>query len=258
MMHLILGRERNLTGSRQLFDRACRLSSSFRVDWHVFGSVDKDDVKSIRVLLIDDHALVRAGIRALLSGISGVEVVAEAGNGLDALRLIEELQPDIVLLDIAMPGLNGFAVLSESVKRFPQVRVIILTVHEAGHYAVEALRAGAAGYLPKSAASTELQEAISQVARGDTYVSGEVARKTILQQAKATEQSELLDKLTPRQREILTLIAEGNTTRDIASALKISVKTVESHRAQVMDRLDIHELAGLVRFAIRMGLVDVE
>jgi DNA-binding NarL/FixJ family response regulator len=212
----------------------------------------------IRVLLIDDHALVRAGIRALVSGIDGVEVVGEAANGGEALQLIEDLQPDIVLLDLSMPGLSGFEVLANTTKRFPQIRVIVLTVHESGHYAIEALRAGAAGFLPKTAASTELSEAITKVAAGEGYVSGEVARKTVLQQAKVSQQNHLLESLTPRQREILTLIAEGNTMKDIARGLSISVKTVESHRAQLMDRLDIHELAGLVRFAIRMGLVNVE
>jgi DNA-binding NarL/FixJ family response regulator len=215
-------------------------------------------VKPIRVLLIDDHALVRAGIRSLINGMEGVEVVAEAANGEDALRRIEEVQPDIALLDVAMPGLNGFQVLAESVKRFPSVRVIVITVHETGQYASQALRAGAVGYLPKSAASVELQEAIRTVAAGETFISREVDKKTILQQAKETEQARLLKTLTPRQREILTLIAEGNSTRDIALLLRISVKTVESHRAQLMERLNIHEVAGLVRFAIRTGLVKIE
>jgi DNA-binding NarL/FixJ family response regulator len=215
-------------------------------------------VKPIRVLLIDDHALVRAGIRSLINGMEGVEVVAEAANGEDALRRIEEVQPDIALLDVAMPGLNGFQVLAESVKRFPSVRVIVITVHETGQYASQALRAGAVGYLPKSAASVELQEAIRTVAAGETFISREVDKKTILQQAKETEQARLLKALTPRQREILTLIAEGNSTRDIALLLRISVKTVESHRAQLMERLNIHEVAGLVRFAIRTGLVKID
>jgi DNA-binding NarL/FixJ family response regulator len=212
-----------------------------------------------RVLLADDHALVRAGIRALLSTIEGVEVIAEAGNGREALQLIRELQPDIVLLDIAMPDLSGLEVLKESKKDFPDLRVIILTVHEAGEYAMEALRAGAAGYLPKSAAANELQVAIKIVSRGDTYVSGEVSRKTLLEFSKgATEHTHFLARLTPRQREILTLIAEGHSTKDIARRLNISVKTVESHRAQLMERLDIHDVAGLVRFAIKKGLVKVE
>jgi len=215
-------------------------------------------VKPIRVLVIDDHALVRAGIRALIGQLEAVEVAGEAAGGREALRLIEELQPDIVLLDIAAPGMSELEVLTESAKRFPQVRVIVLTVHEAGEYALGALRAGAAGYLPKSAASNELKEAIETVARGETYVSTEIAKRTLLQQAKGTHDERSLEKLTPRQREILTLIAEGNSTRRIASRLKISVKTVESHRAQLMERLNIHEVAGLVRFAIRLGLVKVD
>jgi len=212
-----------------------------------------------RVLLADDHALVRAGIRALLNVIDGVEVIAEAGNGREALQLIKKLKPDIVLLDISMPDLSGFEVLEESKKHFPDLRVIILTVHDAGEYAMQALRAGAAGYLPKSAAANELQVAIKIVSRGETYVSGEVSRKTLLEFSKgATEETHSLARLTPRQREILTLIAEGSSTKDIGLTLNISVKTVESHRAQLMERLDIHDVAGLVRYAIKMGLVKVE
>lgn len=215
-------------------------------------------MKRIRVLLIDDHALVRAGIHALLSGISGVEVVGEAATGEEALPLINALRPDIILLDLSMPGLSGFEVLAHTRKRFPKVRVIILTIHESGHYAIEAMQAGAAGFLAKSAASNELEEAINTVAAGETYISREVAGKTVLKQDQVSEQNQLLEKLTPRQREILTLIADGQSMRDIARNLDISVKTVESHRAQLMDRLDIHELAGLVRFAIKMGLVTIE
>jgi DNA-binding NarL/FixJ family response regulator len=216
-------------------------------------------VKIVRVLLADDHALVRGGIRALLNTIEGVEVVGEAGNGPDALRLVAELTPDIVLMDVTMPGLNGFEVLEESRKQFPNIRVIILTVHDAGEYAIQALRAGAAGFLPKSAASNELQLAIEVVSRGETYVSGEVSRKTLLQLSQGpTGRTGPMASLTPRQREILTLIAEGLSTKDISRRLNISVKTVESHRAQLMERLDIHDVASLVRYAIKMGLIKVE
>ena len=216
-------------------------------------------MKIVRVLLADDHALVRGGIRALLNTIEGVEVVGEAGNGPDALRLVAELTPDIVLMDVTMPGLNGFEVLEESKKQFPNIRVIILTVHDAGEYAIQALRAGAAGFLPKSAASNELQLAIEVVRRGETYVSGEVSRKTLLQLSQGlTGRTGPMASLTPRQREILTLIAEGLSTKDISHRLNISVKTVESHRAQLMERLDIHDVASLVRYAIKMGLIKVE
>ena len=209
-----------------------------------------------RVLLADDHALVRAGIRALLSRI-GIEVVGEAGDGHEALRMIKELRPDIALLDINMPGLSSFEVLEESTRLFPDLRVIILTVHDAAEYAMKALRAGAAGYLPKSAAVKELHEALETVLRGEIYVSGEVLKRTLLGVSKGTE-GQLLAKLTPRQHEILILVSEGHSTREISRKLEISTKTVESHRAQLMERLDIHEVTGLVRFAIRAGLVKID
>jgi DNA-binding NarL/FixJ family response regulator len=216
-------------------------------------------LRAVRVLLADDHALVRAGIRALSNTIEGVEVIAEAGDGREALRLISELQPDIVLLDITMPGMSGLELLEETTRKFPGIRVIILTVHNAGEYAMRALRAGAAGYLPKSAAADELQVAIDIVSRGETYISGEVSRNTLIEFSKSNnEQAHPIASLTPRQREILTLVAEGLSTKAIGRRLNISVKTVESHRAQLMDRLDIHDVAGLVRYAIKMGLVKVE
>ena len=185
-----------------------------------------------------------------------MEVVGEAGDGREALCLIEQLQPDVALLDITMPGLNGFEVLDYVTRYFPGVRVIILSVHQSREYATQALKAGAAGYLPKAAASNELKEAIDTVTRGEIYVSTEVAPDGIPASAD-TEQSRL-EKLTPRQREILTLIAQGNATKDIARSLKISVKTVESHRSKLMERLGIHDVAGLVRYAIRVGLVKIE
>ena len=210
-----------------------------------------------RVLLVDDHVLVRAGLRALLDLIEGIEVAGEAGNGEESLDLIESLRPDIVLLDITMPGLNGLATLSEITQRFPEVRVIILTMHEAREYAIQSLRGGAAGFIPKSAASSELKNAISAVMRGKTYVSAETAQHDLSFPEPSAQDEHLLDKLTARQREILVLIAEGKTTKQIARYLNISVKTVESHRAQLTERLNIHDVAGLVRLAIKTGLVKL-
>ena len=214
-------------------------------------------MKPIRALIADDHALVRAGIRALVEKIDNVSVIAETGEGGEALRLIKELKPDVVLLDVTMPGLSGLEVLAESRKHLPNVRVIILTVHDEAEYAMQALRAGAAGFLPKSAAANELQVAIETVSRGEIYVSDEVSRRTLLEYSRGRIEHRLA-RLTPRQREILTLIAEGLNTKDIGRRLNISAKTVESHRAQLMERLNIHDVASLVRFAIKVGLIRVE
>jgi DNA-binding NarL/FixJ family response regulator len=214
-------------------------------------------MKSIRVLIADDHALVRAGIRALVEKIEGVIVVGEAGKGSEALELVEELKPNLMLLDITMPDGGGFDVLDHVTKKYPEIKVIVLTVHDAGEYAIRALREGAAGFLPKSAASIELEQAIETVIRGEVYISPETSRKTLLEYGKGTKR-DLLATLSPRQREVLRLIAEGRTTKQIAQLLEISVKTVETHRAQLMDRLDIRDVAGLVRYAITVGLIEIE
>ena len=212
----------------------------------------------IRVLIADDHALVRAGIRALVERIDGVVVVGEAGKGSEALELVRQLGPDLLLLDITMPDGNGFDVLDQLTKLYPEIRVIVLTVHEAGEYAIRAVREGAAGYLPKSAASTELEDAIRTVVSGKRYISPETAQNTVIEQGSRGTKRDLLATLSPRQREVLRLIAEGRTTKQIARELEISVKTVETHRAQLMERLGIHDVAGLVRYAIIVGLIEVE
>ncbi|MGZ8845296.1 MAG: response regulator [Pyrinomonadaceae bacterium] len=214
-------------------------------------------MNSTRVLLVDDHALVRAGICALIGMIAGVEVVGEAGEAVEALRMIEKLSPDLVLLDITMPGMSGLKVLDEITARYPTVRVIMLTMHEAREYAIQSLRAGAAGFIPKSAASTELKDAIETVMRGKTYVSTEAKAADRQTSEMVAREQYLLEKLTPRQREILVLVADGQTTKTIARRLNISAKTVESHRAQLTERLGIHDVAGLVRFAIKTGLVKL-
>ena len=212
-------------------------------------------MEPIRVLIADDHALVRGGIRALVEKIEGILVVGEAGKGSEALELVHELKPNLMLLDLTMPDGGGFEVLEHVKKDFPEMLVIVLTVHEAGEYAIRALREGAAGFLPKSAASTELEQAIQTVLDGEIYISPEMLKKTVI---KGTTKRELLDTLSPRQREVLRLIAEGRTTKQIAAELGISVKTVETHRAQLMERLNIRDVAGLVRYAILVGLIDVE
>lgn len=216
-------------------------------------------MKPIRILLADDHQLVRAGLRALLQSIPGVEVAAETGDGREALNLVKATQPDVVFMDIAMPELNGLEATSRLVKEFPKARVIILSMHANEEYVLQALKAGASGYLLKDAAARELELAIQSVARGEIYLSPTISKQVVeayLQQT-ATKKSPL-EKLTPRQREILQLIAEGKNTKEIAFTLKVSVKTVESHRAQLMDRLKIYDIAGLVRYAMRTGLIPPE
>ena len=213
-------------------------------------------MKPIRVLLADDHTLVRAGIRSLLENMEGIEVIAEASDGRDALRLVRAHRPDVVLMDIAMPGLNGLEAAARIAKKCPNVRVIILSMHVNEEYVLQALRAGAAGYMVKGADAAELEIAIRAVARGETYLSPMVSKHVVTDYIqRISGETSPLELLTPRQREVLQLIAEGYSTKKIARTLKISVKTVETHRMQLMERLDIHDIAGLVRYAIRIGLV---
>ncbi len=211
----------------------------------------------IRIVLADDHALVRAGIRTLCESLDGVTVVAEAADGNQVLEMVKAHHPDLVLMDIAMKALNGLEATARMTREFPQVRVIILSMHDAEDFVQQALKAGASGYLLKDSAVPELETAITAVMRGEVFLSPQISRlmvQSYMQHAGAVEGP--LGVLTPRQREILQLIAEGHSTKDIGSRLDLSVKTVETHRAQIMERLGIHDLAGLVRFAIRVGLVS--
>ncbi|TMA25144.1 MAG: response regulator transcription factor [Deltaproteobacteria bacterium] len=213
----------------------------------------------LRLLLADDHTLVRAGMRALLSELPDVEVVAETGDGREALRLISEQKPDIALVDISMPGLNGLEVAARVTKDQPATRVLIVSMHSDDEYVRRAMLAGAAGYLLKNAHRSELEMALRAVARGDCWLSPAVSKQVI---AAMNHGSSLagtpLEVLTPRQREVLQLIAEGLSTKEIAQRLQLGVKTVETHRTELMERLRIHGVAGLVRYAIRVGLVHPE
>jgi DNA-binding NarL/FixJ family response regulator len=223
-------------------------------------------MKPIKVILVDDHSLVRAGIRSLIQNISGVEVIAEANNGRDAIRLIDELIPDLVLLDIAMPELNGLEVISRISKDNLITRVIILSMHTNEEYVVQALKAGAAGYLLKDSAPNELEIAVNAVMRGETYLSPAISKHVVDNYLRRISDvspekekgPDIFKQLTSRQREILQLIAEGNSTKEIANKLNVSIKTVETHRMQLMDRIGIHDVAGLVRYAIRMGIITVK
>ena len=209
----------------------------------------------MRVMLAEDHALVRAGIRALLDGLPNVSVVAEAGDGREAMRLAHEHVPDVVLMDVSMPLMNGLEAAERISKELPETKVIIVSMHANEEYVWHALRIGAAGYLLKGANASELETALATVARGETYLSQSVAKSIAEYMHDVGAEPSSLGRLTPRQREVLQLIAEGHTNREIAALLGISIKTVETHRTQLMETLDIHEVAGLVRFALRVGLI---
>lgn len=216
---------------------------------------------TIRVLLADDHRLVRAGLRTLLQSLTDVDVrvVAEAGNGHEALQLSEQHQPDVVIMDIGMEGLNGLEAAARLAKMNPAPRIIILSMHANEEYVRRSLQAGAAAYLLKGAEPAELEFALQAVVRGETYLTPAVSKQVVqdyLQGGRA--KADPLQELTPRQREVLQLIAEGHSTKEIAYKLSLSIKTVETHRGELMHRLDIHDVAGLVRYAIRAGLVTPE
>ncbi|HEX9185394.1 MAG TPA: response regulator transcription factor [Burkholderiales bacterium] len=213
---------------------------------------------NLRVLLADDHALVRAGMRSLLRDIAGVEVVGEAADGAEALALAAREQPDAVLLDIAMKGMGGLEAAARFREQHPGVKVIILSMHASEEYVLQALRAGAAAYLIKDSATAELELALKSVMRGETYLSPAISRQVVEGYVQRMGAGAAVDPLTPRQREVLKGIAEGRSTKRIAADLGLSVKTVETHRAQIMERLGIRDVAGLVRYAMRTGLVPPE
>ncbi|HEX6295859.1 MAG TPA: response regulator transcription factor [Burkholderiales bacterium] len=209
----------------------------------------------IRVLLADDHALVRAGIRSLLNGMDEVEVVAEASSGEEAIELAASSRPDVVLMDIAMKGITGLEAAARMRVRNPEARVVILSMHSGEEYVLQALRAGAAGYLLKDAATGELELALRSVMRGESWLSPAVSRQVVEGYVQRPGGEQAPELLTARQREVLRLVASGKSTKEIAFLLNLSVKTVETHRAQIMDRLGIRDVAGLVRYALRTGLV---
>lgn len=211
----------------------------------------------LRVLLADDHNLVRSGMRALLEGLEDVEVIAEASNGWEAIEQALREKPDLALMDIGMPELNGLEALAELRRRLEDIKVIMLSMHAYEEYVLQALRLGAEGYLLKDSAPVELQLAVRAVQRNETYLSPAISRQVIDDYIGRLEQADSpLERLTQRQRQVLQLIAEGYSTRRIAERLSLSVKTVESHRANLMQRLELQDVAGVIRFAVRHGLVS--
>jgi DNA-binding NarL/FixJ family response regulator len=208
----------------------------------------------IRVILADDHLLVRQGLRLVLEN-EQIEVLGEASDGLEAIRLIQELLPAVAVLDLDMPGLDGLGVLREAARLSPQTRIVILTRHMEEPYAVEALRIGARGYVLKTQASTDLVAAIRHVDRGEVYLSPKIS-KAVVRAYLNNNTDPPNGKLTVRERQVLQLVGEGHSTKKIAALLGISVKTADTHRTKLMEKLDIHQTAGLVRYAIRNGLIE--
>lgn len=217
-------------------------------------------VQHSRLVIADDHTLVRAGMRALLEKMPNVEVVGEASNGRDTLALVATQSPDIVLMDVTMPGLNGLEVTARLATQAPSVKVIILSMHESEEYYWRALRAGASGYLLKKAAIAELETAIEEVMRGGVYLSREMSARLLkrfpLPLHPVARLKSPLEQLSERQREILQLLVEGQNTKQIADLLKLSPKTVEYHRAKLMHGLGVHDIPGLVRLALREGIIS--
>ena len=217
-----------------------------------------DSRPRIRVILADDHPIVRNGIRAELERLPGVEVLAEASDGRQALELVKTHKPNVVFMDISMQGLNGLEATRRITQEFPGVRVVILSMHQSEEYYWQALRAGASGYVLKKAATAELGSALQRVTAGEIYLSREISNRLLkkLPLQQMTHRKSPLEELTDRQREILQLIAEGQTTKAIALILKVSPKTIEYHRMQLMQRLNIFDIPGLVRFALQNNLIE--
>ncbi|MDQ5942995.1 MAG: hypothetical protein QG572_1811 [Pseudomonadota bacterium] len=220
---------------------------------------------TIRIVIADDHRLVRAGLCMLLAEMPGIVVLAEAADGREALAACDASEPDLVLMDIAMPNMGGLEALRELRDRHPATRVLMLSMLASEEHVLQALRLGAAGYLLKDAAPAELELAIGAVMRGETWLSSAISRPVVDGYMERVSSHPgkggkehgpgLSNVLTPRQQEVLRLLAEGRSTKEIAFQLELSIKTIETHRAQIMERLDVHDLAGLVRYAVRNGII---
>jgi DNA-binding NarL/FixJ family response regulator len=211
----------------------------------------------MRILLADDHQMVREGLKGLLELVLGAEVVGEAGDGRTALDMARKLEPDIIVMDVGMPGLNGIEATRQILGDRPDTRVIALSMHSEKRFVLGMLDAGASGYVLKESAIDELTKAIETVAAGQTYLSPKIAATVVdalRMKGEPSDATQPAASLTPREREVLQLIAEGQTTKEIAEGLHVSVKTVEAHRRGIMEKLDLHNVAQLTRYAIREGL----
>jgi two-component system response regulator NreC len=218
-------------------------------------------MSKITVVVAEDHTIVRKGICSLIEGKAGIQVIGEAEDGWEAIKQVETLSPDVVLMDITMPHLNGLEATRQIKKLFPQVKVLALTMYTNEEYVTQVLQAGASGYVVKQAAPAELISAIQAVHRGDSYLSPTVSKTIIEEYLKHTDQSaqkDCFEALTDREREVLQLLAEGYSNREIAEKLQLSIKTVGVHRTNLMDKLDIHSVPELVKYALRKGIIQLD
>ena len=219
-------------------------------------------MKNIKVILAEDHTIVRKGLRSLLDIEEGIKVVGEAENGKQVIKKVAQLKPDVVVMDIAMPLLNGLEATRRIKKDFPRVRVLVLSVHEDEEYIFQNVMAGASGYLLKNAAPTDLVSAIKAAYRNEAFLSPSISKKVVkeyIRQAAGTSREEnSYEKLTNREREVLQLLAEGRTVKEIAHLLYLSTKTVQAHRAHLREKLNINSNAELIKYAIRKGLIKIE
>ncbi len=217
--------------------------------------------EKVKILIVDDHAIVRQGLRALLEAQDGLEVIAEAENGRDAVKKVHDLAPDVVIMDIAMPILNGLEATRQIKRLKPGIKVLALTMYNDENYIFQILKSGASGYLTKECSAGELITAIRSVHGGSPYFSPAISRKIMdsyLREDSEKNAGREPDKLTNREKEVLQLIAEGYTNSEIGGFMKISVKTVETHRAHIMNKLDLHDVAGLIKYAIKKGIVVLD
>lgn len=217
-------------------------------------------MSNIRALLVEDHTILRKGLCSLLENEYGIEVIGEAENGREAIEKAENLLPDVVVLDISLPLLNGLEVTRQLKKRFPEIKILILTMHTSDEFVFEILNAGAKGYVIKKAAPNELVSAIHAVYLGQSFFSPEISKMMLdrmVEKGQLTDESDVNEILTEREREILQLVAEGHSSRTIAEMLFVSLKTVENHRANIMKKLDIENLAGLIKYAISKGIIQI-
>lgn len=217
--------------------------------------------RPIRVLLVDDHRILREGLRALLVEQPGIEVVGEASNGAEGVAQVAALRPDVVIMDMVMPGMGGIEATAEIHRRFPGSKVLVLSMYDDAEYVQQVIRAGAAGYVLKGFAADDLLRAVEEVHRGASFLHPTAAAKLIadyVRHAPAEDSSESPGPLTPRERQVLKLIAEGNTNQEVAEILFLSKKTVENHRTSIMRKLGVHDVTELVKYALRTGLITID